>query len=81
MKHYITTDLEIMGGLPCVTGTRIPVSQILFLLKQSYTLKEIQQDYSWVELSTLEGVMQELAQKYSARTDDPKALQTQTASR
>jgi uncharacterized protein (DUF433 family) len=81
MTSFITSNPEIMGGMPCVAGTRIPVSQILFLVKQGYKLKEIQQDYSWVELSTLEGVMQELAQKYSARPDDPKVLQTQTASR
>jgi uncharacterized protein (DUF433 family) len=75
MKYFIKTDPKIMGGLPCVTGTRIPVSQILFLLKQGYSFKEIQKDYSWVSLATLEGVMQEVAQKFGSTSYDTQAAQ------
>jgi uncharacterized protein (DUF433 family) len=76
MKHFITTNPKIMGGLPCITGTRIPVAQILFLLKQGYSLKEIQEDYSWVSLATLEGVMQELAQQLGSTSYDAQTVQT-----
>ena len=63
MKHYITTDPEIMSGQPCIVGTRIPVSLILVRLKQGNTLKEIQQDYHWVPLKTFEAVLDELAEQ------------------
>lgn len=76
MKHYISTNPKIMGGLPCITGTRIPVAQILFLLKQGYSLKEIHEDYSWVTLSTLEGVLQELAQQMGTTPYDAPSVQT-----
>src|SRR2546423_1629447 len=62
MKQYITTNPIIMGGQPCIVGTRIPVRLILIRLKQGYTLKKLQQMYDWVPLATFEGVLEELVQ-------------------
>ena len=41
----IWVDLAIMGGMPCVRGTRIPVRMILDYLAEGATLTEILQQY------------------------------------
>ena len=76
MKHYITTNPKIMGGQPCIVGTRIPVSLVLLQLKQGYSLKEIQQDYHWVPLATFEGAIEELAQRFELMPYDTHPVQT-----
>jgi uncharacterized protein (DUF433 family) len=53
MKKYIESNPKILGGTPVIVGTRIPISRILFLLKEGYTLETIQQDYPYVDLKTL----------------------------
>jgi uncharacterized protein (DUF433 family) len=35
-KH-ITMTPDIMSGMPVITGTRIPMARILFLLNEGYT--------------------------------------------
>ncbi len=37
----IIADHRIMGGVPCVRGTRVPVATIVGLLAQGYTVEEI----------------------------------------
>jgi len=34
-----------MGGVPCITGTRIPVATVVGLLGQGYSLEEVLADY------------------------------------
>ena len=41
----IWVDPAIMGGMPCVRGTRIPVRMILDYLAEGATLTEILQQY------------------------------------
>ena len=76
MKHFITTNPEIMGGQPCIVGTRIPVSLILIRLKQGHTLKDIQDMYQWVPLKTLEGVLEEIAQRVDQSSYEQQRAQT-----
>ena len=40
VKSYISFNPKIFGGKPVITGTRIPVSRILFLLRDGYTIEE-----------------------------------------
>jgi len=79
MKRYITSNPEIMGGQPCIVGTRIPVSLILMRLKQGMTLKGIQEDYHWVPLKRLRERWRNLLTKSTMRpmvskTSKPKLL-------
>jgi uncharacterized protein (DUF433 family) len=37
----ITVDHKIMGGVPCVTGTRIPVATVVGLVANGLTTDEI----------------------------------------
>ncbi len=77
MKHYITTDPEIMSGQPCIVGTRIPIARVLYLITQGYSLKELHEEYPHVSEKVLKGVFAELAEQVKNKTVyDPKALQT-----
>lgn len=60
MKKYIVSDPHILGGTPVIIGTRIPVERILFLLKEGYTIEDIQQEYNHVDIKTLEHVIEEI---------------------
>lgn len=62
IKNLITSDQHILGGKPVIAGTRIPLSRILFLLKDGYTVEAIHEEYPHVTTETLYGVMQELIQ-------------------
>jgi uncharacterized protein (DUF433 family) len=41
----IAVDHQIMGGVPCVRGTRIPVATVVGLVAQGLTNAEIRVDY------------------------------------
>lgn len=61
MKKFIASKSDVMGGAPCITGTRVPVDVILSLIKQGYTLKKIDKMYPWIGMHKLEGVLDELS--------------------
>jgi uncharacterized protein (DUF433 family) len=41
----IVIDHRIMGGVPCIRGTRIPVATVLGLLAQGASTAEVLRDY------------------------------------
>lgn len=63
----ITVDPEVMGGVPCVRNTRIPVSIILKLLAKKATFIKILDDYPEMEekdiLSCLEFAVWSVSEK------------------
>lgn len=61
MKHSISSDPAILSGMPVITGTRVPIARILSLLKEGYTLPEIQEQFDHIRLETLEGALDEAA--------------------
>lgn len=67
MKKYIVSDPQILSGTPVIVDTRIPVSRIVFLLKDSYTLEAIHEEYPHISLKVLEAVVDEIAQNYGAQ--------------
>ena len=54
-----------MGGAPVIHETRIPIDVILYRLKEGYTLKAIHAMYTWVDMKTLEGAIDEAIQLIS----------------
>jgi uncharacterized protein (DUF433 family) len=40
----VTIDHRIMGGVPCIAGTRIPVATVIGLLGQGQTIEDILAD-------------------------------------
>jgi uncharacterized protein (DUF433 family) len=41
----ITVDHRVMGGVPCVAETRIPVTTVIGLLGQGYTIPQVLEEY------------------------------------
>jgi len=78
MKKYITSKSDVMGGAPCIIGTRIPVEVILYRLKEGITVKELYKMYPWVDKGKFEGALEELAGKVYKLSSDQKISQTQT---
>ncbi len=62
MKKTIVVDPKILGGKPVIVGTRIPVEQVLFLLKQGFTIEAIHEFYPQVGIETLENTIDEAVQ-------------------
>ena len=66
MKHYITTNPKIMGGVPCIADTRIPISVILYRLRDGHSLADIHDMYRWVAIETLKGAIDEAIAQFEA---------------
>lgn len=59
----ISSNPNILHGTPVITGTRIPVARILYLLSQGYTIDEIHKDYPQLSTKTIKEVIAALAKK------------------
>lgn len=79
MKKYITSKPNVMGGAPCIVGTRIPMEVILYRLKEGVSIKELYRMYPWVDKGKFEGALKELADKVYKLSDDQEVSQTQAA--
>jgi uncharacterized protein (DUF433 family) len=53
----IVCNPEIMGGVPTIRGTRIPVEMILIHLRAGYSRQEIFCDYPSLPLDGIEAVI------------------------
>lgn len=42
----VVTDHRIMGGVPCIAGTRIPVAAIVGLIAQGLTPDDVLREYA-----------------------------------
>jgi uncharacterized protein (DUF433 family) len=80
MTQYITSTPGIIGGKPAIAGTRIPISRIVYLLSQGYTVDTIHGEYPWVKKQVIKGVIDEIVQLVNAIPDVTKVSQVQAAS-
>lgn len=58
MKHIISNP-EILGGMPVISGTRIPIGQVFSLLKKGFTIEAIHEEYPHVNIKTLSSAIDE----------------------
>ena len=79
--HYITSTPDIMGGVPVIKGTRVPIEVILHLLKQGYPLEVIHEDYQHIPLETLSGAIDEAIQVVNNTLHAKGISQAQTPAR
>ena len=79
MKTYITSNPKIMSGAPVVTGTRVPIARIVYLLKDGFTIEQISKQFPWVGLKKMRGAINELAQKVETIPYGTQISQTQVA--
>jgi len=61
LTQYIVSNPNILDGEPVIAGTRIPVVELLLLLKEGHTLGDVQRMYPHVALPTFERVLEEVA--------------------
>ena len=69
-----------MSGDPVIAGTRIPISRIIYLLSQGYTVQALHKDYPWVTVKVFKGVIDEMVEIVNHSPDVTKVSQVQTAS-
>lgn len=62
MKQFIISDPHILGGKPVINGTRIPVDQILFLLKSGFTIEAINEEYPQLDYEVIAGTVDAAAE-------------------
>lgn len=53
----ITHDLDVMGGKPCICGTRVTVGTILGLLAVGYGEEDILKAYPYLEAEDIREVL------------------------
>ena len=58
---YIISDPNILGGMPVIVGTRVPIARIIYLLKEGEALTDIRKHFPHVSLIKLERALEELA--------------------
>jgi len=78
MTKYITSTPGIVGGKPAIAGTRIPISRIIYLLHQGYSVEAMHGDYPWVKIEVLKGVIDEIVALVNNSPDVTKVSQIQT---
>jgi uncharacterized protein (DUF433 family) len=45
----ITTDPDVMGGLPCIRGLRMPVATVVAMVADGMSVAEIVHDFPYLE--------------------------------
>jgi uncharacterized protein (DUF433 family) len=51
MPDIIETNPKILGGLPVIKGTRIPVARVVALYIQGYKIEDFKNDYPYLHLT------------------------------
>jgi uncharacterized protein (DUF433 family) len=57
LTEWVVEDPELMGGLPCIRGTRIPVYTVLGRIEEGESFEEIAKDFSHVSRGALEAAL------------------------
>jgi uncharacterized protein (DUF433 family) len=63
----ISVDSKIMGGVPCIRGTRIPVATLLGYMAAGMTNDEILVDFPQISLEDLQEALRYAATAVSLR--------------
>lgn len=66
-ESRIVADHRIMGGVPCVRGTRIPAATVIGLVAQGRTVDEILADYPTLTADDVRAVLEFAATAVSER--------------
>ncbi len=68
----VSVDPNIQGGVPCFSGTRVPVASLLDHLEQGFTIDEFIADFPTVSRSQAVEAL-ELAKAELTRPVEPQA--------
>ena len=59
----VVSDPEIMGGRPCLSGTRIPVDLILDYMADGWSFSRLQQEYQDLREDDIRAVLRYAADR------------------
>ena len=65
----ISVDHRVMGGVPCIRGTRIPVATVLGMLADGSTAEEILADFPQLSIEDVRAAL-----RYAAASVDEREL-------
>lgn len=51
MPDIIETKPNVLGGMPVIKGTRIPVARVVALHIQGYKIKDLKREYPYLKLT------------------------------
>jgi uncharacterized protein (DUF433 family) len=54
----VTVNPKVQGGLPCFTGTRVPVSSLFDHLQRGYTVEQFIEDFPTVAKEQVDAVLE-----------------------
>ena len=77
-SSFTSSDPAIMRGALVITGTRVPIARILYLLKEGYTIDQIHDQYDWVPKAKIKGAIAELSAKLDNSDYGATILQAQS---
>jgi uncharacterized protein (DUF433 family) len=63
----INVDHLIMGGVPCITGTRIPVATVVSLVAEGLTVEQIVEGYPQLHADDVRQALQFAAEAVRER--------------
>jgi uncharacterized protein (DUF433 family) len=66
-RKLITSDREILGGMPVFAGTRVPVKTLFDYLEQGHPLDEFLDDFPTVKREHAQAVLCQKSLKRSKR--------------
>jgi uncharacterized protein (DUF433 family) len=67
-RKLITSDGEILGGIPVFTGTRVPVKTLFDYLEQGHPLDEFLDDFPTVKREHALAVLELMKEKLLEQT-------------
>lgn len=63
----ISVDHQIMGGVPCIRGTRVPVATVVGMLAEGMTPQEILDAYPYLEADDIQEALEYAAEAVRER--------------
>lgn len=54
----VTVNSKIQGGVPCFTGTRVPVSSLFEHLQRDYTVDQFLEDFPTITRAHVDAVLE-----------------------
>lgn len=65
MPDIIETKPNVLGGMPVIKGTRIPIARVVALHIQGYKIKDLIREYPYLKLTKKD--LQEIYKYYSSQ--------------
>jgi uncharacterized protein (DUF433 family) len=72
MHDLVSTDPGVMGDMPCFTGTRVPIGNVLGSLDEGMTLAEVRQHYAFVTQAHVDAAMAYVLEHPEVRRARPR---------